>query len=236
MTDRADILREPDADALTSMIATRLLGELAGLQRAGRVPSVCLTGGRIAGAVYRAVALEGPRTEIDWARLDLWWGDERFVPTGDADRNDLEALTALGPLGLAPDRVHAMPAAGEGRSLDQAASDYAAELGDTAFDICLLGVGPDGHVASLFPGHPSSSAPGRVIAVRDSPKPPPDRISLTMDVINASAQVWFCVSGEEKADAVARAVGGADLPAARAHGTHRTLWLIDEAAASRLPV
>ena len=119
-----------------------------------------------------------------------------------------------------------------------AAEAYQRELGGTRFDVCLLGLGPDGHVASLFPEHPSSHADGRVIAVRNSPKPPPDRLSLTLEVINASAEVWFLVSGEDKADATALALQGAgpvQVPGAGAHGRHRTLWLLDQAAASKLP-
>ena len=109
---------------------------------------------------------------------------------------------------------------------------------DLRVDVLLLGVGPDGHVASLFPHHPSfeeGQRAGRsVIAVHDSPKPPPTRLSLTLPVIQAAEQVWCVVSGEDKADAVAEALAGpGDLPASRATGAQRTLWLIDEAAASR---
>ena len=105
-------------------------------------------------------------------------------------------------------------------------------------DVLLLGVGPDGHVASLFPHHPSfeeGQRAGRsVIAVHDSPKPPPTRLSLTLPVIQAAEQVWCVVSGEDKADAVAEALAGpGDLPASRATGAQRTLWLVDEAAASK---
>ncbi len=131
-----------------------------------------------------------------------------------------------------------MPAIDSGISLDDAAARYDDELGETQFDICLLGVGPDGHIASMFPEHPSSHAEGRVIGVRNSPKPPPDRISLTFEVINESRQVWFCVTGDDKADAVAMALLGAgdvQVPAAGAHGTERSLWLLDQDAASKLP-
>ena len=112
-----------------------------------------------------------------------------------------------------------------------AAAAYAAELGDTTFDICLLGMGPDGHVASLFPGHPSSNAAGDVIAVRESPKPPPERISLTLPVINRSAEVWFVVAGADKAEAARIALAGGPVPAGRARGQLRTVWLLDDAAA-----
>jgi len=229
------VVRSADRDDLTADVAERLLGRLIELQATGRKVQLCLTGGGIAAAIYRVLGVNGARTPVDWTTIDLWWGDERFVPAGDSDRNDLEALKALAPLGFAPDRIHVMPASDGAVDLDAAAAAYADELADTTFDVCLLGVGPDGHVASLFPGHPSSTAAGRVIAVRNSPKPPPSRISLTLEVINASAEVWFCVSGAEKAEAVQRALAGADIPAAHAHGTRSTVWLVDGAAAGGLP-
>ena len=108
----------------------------------------------------------------------------------------------------------------------------------TVFDICLLGMGPDGHVASLFPEHPSSYADGRVIGVRSSPKPPSERLSLTLEVINRSAEVWFCVTGSDKAAAARLAFSGAgpiQVPAAGVRGRERTLWLIDRDAAAQLP-
>lgn len=234
-----EIEQYSDADELAEALAVRLLARLAELQADGGVAQLCLTGGRIATRAYTRLAAEGLGSDVDWSRVDLWWGDERFVAADDDDRNDKATLELWRePLGLAAERVHQMPASDGGADLDEAAAAYAAELGSTAFDICLLGLGPDGHVASLFPDHPSSTAPGDVIAVRDSPKPPPDRISLTLPVINRSAEVWFLVSGEDKADAAARSLSGGEsnpVPGAGAHGRTRTVWLIDDAAASRLP-
>ncbi len=134
-----------------------------------------------------------------------------------------------------------------GDDVDGAATAYAARLaafatagGDVpSFDAVLLGVGPDGHCASLFPGHPGTreTAPS-VIAVRESPKPPPTRTSLTFRALDAAREVWFVVAGEGKAEAVARALSGApreEVPSAGPRGTERTLWLIDRAAAGQLP-
>ena len=233
----AELLVHADGDAVAEALAARLLARLADLQQAGRVPQLCLTGGRIASQAYARVAEQGRSSAVDWTRVELWWGDERFVPGDDDDRNAKQALDLLRePLGLPDERVHAMPAADDGADLDGAAEAYARELGDTTFDICLLGLGPDGHVASLFPDHPSSQAQGRVIAVRNSPKPPPDRISLTLEVLNASAEIWFAASGSDKADAVALAVqGAATVPGGRARGQQRTVWLLDRSAAETLP-
>jgi len=234
-----EIVLHADADAVAEALATRLLSRLAELQAGSRVPQLALTGGRIATRAYARLAAAGPAAAVDWSRVDLWWGDERFVAARDVERNAKQAVDLLRePLGLPDARVHEMLAADAGVGLDAAAEAYAAELGDTVFDICLLGLGPDGHVASLFPEHPSVHAGGRVIAVRNAPKPPPDRISLTLEVINRSAEVWFVVSGTDKAAAVAMAVQGAgpvQVPGAGAHGEDRTLWLLDSEAAAELP-
>lgn len=239
ITDSTQILLYPGADDVAEALASRLVARLVELQQGDHVPQVALTGGRIATKAYQRLAADGAAAAVDWSRVELWWGDERFVAVADDDRNDkatLEVLTSALPLD--PERIHPMPASDQGHDLDAAAAAYAAELGDTVFDICLLGMGPDGHVASLFPGHPSAQATGRVIAVRESPKPPPDRISLTLQVIDESAEVWFVVSGTDKADAARLALvgGGAEpVPAAGATGASATIWLLDQDAAAQLP-
>ena len=229
----------PDAEAVGEALTARLLIRLQEVQRQQRVPQVALTGGRVATAAYRRLARVGAESAVDWSRVDLWWGDERFVPATDDDRNDHATLQQLrSALPLDEDRIHRMPASDGKLGLDAAAAAYDDELGSTVFDICLLGLGPDGHVASIFPDHPSSSAGGRVIAVRDSPKPPPDRISLTPATINASREVWFLVAGADKANATELALTGAgpvQVPGARVSGVQRTVWLLDEGAASQLP-
>lgn len=231
-----ELIRYADADAVAAGMAERLIASLAELQAAGRTPQVALTGGRIATRVYRQLATDEAATAVDWSNLDLWWGDERWVPAADSDRNAKLALDAFGDLlGLDPARIHPMPASDGDVDLDSAARAYAEELGQTTFDICLLGMGPDGHIASLFPDHAWATATGSVIPVRNSPKPPQERISLTLEAINRSREIWFCVSGADKADAAAQVLSGhANLPAAAASGTERTVWLIDQDAAAKL--
>ncbi|MBO0810652.1 MAG: 6-phosphogluconolactonase [Microlunatus sp.] len=239
----AEYLIHPDADAVAEAIAVRLVTRIAELQaaRPDRPVHVALTGGRIATKAYQRLAAVGTDSGVDWTRVAVWWGDERFVPADSEDRNDRAAVAALLPaLPLAEDQVHPMPADDGSTGLDQAAAQYGAELGDTVFDICLLGVGPDGHVASVFPDHPSFDlslqATVPVIPVRDAPKPPPLRISVTHPVINRSAEVWFTVSGADKADAVGWAVTGSKrVPAGQVQGTARTVWLLDQDAAAQLP-
>ncbi len=222
--------------ALATVIADRLTARLAELQVAGKRPSVVLTGGTIAIDAYRAISGGG----VDWSEVDFYWGDERFVPDGHADRNDQQAKDAfLTRLGVPAERIHAMPAHGCELSTAAAADAYAAELPSEPFDLVLLGMGPDGHVASLFPGfeqlHETSR---RAVEVFNSPKPPPVRVTMTFPTLNHADAVWFLVAGDGKADAVSRALNHGtidDTPATGVTGLAETLWLLDEAAASHLP-
>jgi 6-phosphogluconolactonase len=240
-----------DADELAAAVAARLITRLVDIQAGGSSASVVLTGGGIAGKTYAAVAASPARGAVDWRHLDVWWGDERFLPSGHPERNETQAREALldkVPLDTA--RVHPMPASDgpDGDDPEAAAERYAAELaraarpqdhGPTpAFDVCLLGIGPDGHIASLFPGKPAVTDPRPVVAVRGAPKPPPVRISLTIPTIQKSREVWVIAAGEDKAKAVNMALSGAgpqQVPAAAARGSQRTLWLLDRGAASALP-
>ena len=243
------VLVHRTADLLASAVAARLLTRLVDVQSTGRVPSLVMTGGGIADRIHRAVATSPARDAVDWRRVRLWWGDERFLPPGDPERNETQARAALlDDLALDPALVHPMPADDGSADADTAAEDYAESLRAAAapedhgaiptFDIVMLGMGPEGHVASLFPERPALYETRPVVAVHGSPKPPPTRISLTLPTLNRAREVWFLVAGEAKARAVRLALGGAgamQVPAAGVHGQARTLWLLDSAAASQLP-
>lgn len=182
------------------------------------------------------------RDAVDWSAVHVWWGDERYLPAGDPDRNDTQNDEAgLSSLGLPAEHVHRVAGPDTSADAQESARRYEEELrehGGGMFDVVVLGVGPDGHVASLFPHHPAAGTTGAIaIAVHDSPKPPPDRVSLTRECLERSREVWFLVSGGDKADAVRRGTTGASFettPAAHVHGQDRTLWLLDEAAAADL--
>lgn len=239
-----------DKELMAKAAAARLITCVVDAQAARGSASVVLTGGRNGNALLAALAESSARDAVDWARLDLWWGDERFLPDGDPDRNHAQAREALlDAVPLDPDRVHPMPASDGpwGNDADAAADAYAEALARAAgpeghgpvpsFDVLMLGVGPDTHVASLFPEHPGVRERERtVIGVHGSPKPPPVRVSLTLPAIRAAREVWLLAAGEDKADAVAFALSGADeiqAPAAGAYGRTRTLWLLDRAAAAK---
>ena len=235
-------------DLLASAAAARTVTRVADAIAARGHAHLVLTGGGIGTKVLAAIAAAPARDAVDWRSVDFWWGDERFEATGDPERNETGARAALlDALGVDPARVHAVPGPDgpDGDDPDAAAARYAAELaaaGDgapvPAFDVLMLGIGPEGHVASIFPESPAAHATGSVVAVRNSPKPPPTRISLTFSAIQAAREVWILASGGEKAEAVAEALSGVSqdkLPAAGARGRDRTLFLLDPAAAAQLP-
>ncbi|QFZ22044.1 6-phosphogluconolactonase [Saccharothrix syringae] len=245
---KPEVVVHRDGDLLAAAAAARLVTALVDAQTARGTAHLVLTGGRTGIAVLEQLRATPARDAVDWSRVELYWGDERFLPSGHPERNETQAREALlDHVPVPAGRVHVVePSDGRfGDDPDAAAAAYAevlAGLGDGAvpsFDVCLLGVGEEGHVASVFPDSPAVRERERpVVAVRDCPKPPPTRVSLSLPAIRASRQVWLMTTGAAKAEAVAAALTGtaeADLPAAGAVGTERTLWLLDAAAAAKVP-
>ncbi len=247
-----EVVVHANPELLTAATAARLVTRLVDLQAGGSVPSVVLTGGGTGIGVLEQLREAPARDAVDWSAVELYWGDERFLPAGHPERNDTQAREALlDHVPVDPARVHPMaPSDGEfGDDADAAAAAYAALLAERArpedhapvpsFDVCMLGMGEEGHVASIFPHSPAVYETERsVVAVHGSPKPPPTRISLTLPAIRQSIETWLVVTGEPKAAAVALALSGAGevaLPAAGAQGQRRTLWLLDRGAAAKLP-
>lgn len=241
------IEKYPDKDALVAAAGDRLVDAIVeAIAQRGRALIVLTGGGTGIGLLKHA---REHADKIDWANVHLFWGDERFVPADDDERNEKQAREALiDHVDIPAANVHAMPASDGafGDDLDAAAADSERVLAETAddgasapdFDVHLLGMGGEGHINSLFPHTPAVRETERlVVGVTDSPKPPPRRITLTLPAVQRSREVWLVVSGEEKADAVAAAVGGAspdDVPAAGGVGRSATVWLLDEAAAAKL--
>ena len=246
MTAARTVVVHPDADALAVTTGARLLLHVLDAQALRSPVHVVLTGGTVGIRLLAEAAGNPLRDLVDWSDVHVWWGDERFVASDDADRNALQAREALlDALPLPAGNVHEMPAARPDDASygpDEAAADYAAELARHApagastpvFDVVLLGMGPDMHVASLFPGHPARDAAGAAtVGVHGSPKPPPSRVSLTFEAIDRAREVWVVAAGAEKAEAVAASLAGDPASSAgRVRGTERTLWLVDAAAAS----
>jgi len=246
-----EVVVHHDGPLLAKAVAARLVTALVDSAAARGSASVVLTGGGIGTAVLTELAVAPARDAIDWRHLDVWWGDERFEPAGDPERNETGARSALlDHVDVDQQRVHPMPGPDgpDGPDPEAAAARYAGWLAEAArpedhgpvpaFDVLMLGIGPEGHVASLFPGMPALYDERPVVAVRGSPKPPPTRLSLTLPSIRAAREVWILASGAEKADAVAMALsdaGPVQVPAAGARGRQRTLFLLDRDAAAKVP-
>lgn len=232
-----------DKEQLSDASGARLLLALADAQAARGVAHAVLTGGSMGSAVLASAGAAPFRDLVDWRRVHLWWGDERFLPYGDPDRNDTQNRAALlDALPLLAEQVHAVAGPDLAPTPRDSALEYAGQLARAAmagepvpdFDVLLLGVGPDGHICSLFPGHPVLDVVDRpTAAVEDSPKPPPQRVTLTFPALARARHTWFVVSGEDKADAVSGALAGAptkEVPAGTPRGRESTLWLVDAAA------
>jgi 6-phosphogluconolactonase len=242
-----DVETYPDSGLLVEAAGNRLIDTIrTAVADRGRAVIV-LTGGGNGIALLQHLGTHGQ--QIDWSKVHLFWGDDRYVPEDDDERNYKQARAALlDHLDIPSSNVHAMPASdGEfGADLAAAALAYEQVLAANAepgyptpnFDVHLLGMGPEGHINSLFPDTPAVRETTRmVVSVEDSPKPPPQRITLTLPAIRRSREVWLMVSGAAKAEAAAAAIGGADpvsVPAAGAVGLETTLWLLDKEAAAQL--
>ena len=247
------VVVHPDAATLAATTAARLLVHLVDAQSTRRPLHVVLTGGGLGTQVLSDIAASPLRDAVDWTGVHLWWGDERFLPAGDPDRNETQARSALiDQLPIPAGNVHPIP--GPDADIDDpadSAEHYASTLAAFApthartddagppvpeFDLVLLGVGPDGHIASLFPGHDSLDVTDRaVVGVHGSPKPPPVRVSLTLPALETATEIWLFVAGADKSEAVGRALAGDDIhrtPAAGAKGRARTLWLLDTEVAA----
>lgn len=196
------------------MVVTRVADAEAAAERAADVLATAISSARVVrGEAHAALAggstprrayeLLGPMLD-DWSDVHLWFGDERCVPADDADSNARMVAESLAAPGATVHRI-------EGElGPDEAAARYSERLGDAVLDVALLGLGPDGHTASLFPHDVALNAGGVAVAVRNSPKPPPERVSLTLPKLNESVRIVLLVAGEEKREALARVLGPAD--------------------------
>jgi 6-phosphogluconolactonase len=230
----------PSVDAVAMATADRILavGRDA-IQRRGRFV-IALSGGSTPLAICPILVVPPRVTMLDWSMVEFFFVDERAVPPDHPDSNFMTAKLALLDYlrGVRPARVHRMPA--DAPDLEAAAAAYERDLRDALgdrprFDLVWLGMGSDGHTASLFPGSAALHERRRLVAANWAPGPGAWRMTLTFPVLNAAREALFVVTGAEKADALAQVWSGqSDLPAARVHA-RRTRWLVDEAAAGSLP-
>lgn len=259
MSANVRITPHPSFDVLAATTAARLITRLLDVQSERGEATVVLTGGSVGIATLREVAKSPARLAVDWGKVNFWFGDDRFVPTDSPERNYGQAAEALlNHVPVDPARVHAMAPSDSVADLGEAVALYAAELADAArtewenddaspdeppavprFDVLLLGLGPDAHIASLFPEMAGIRTKGAaVVGVLNSPKPPPVRVSLTLETINSAQEIWIVAAGADKAAAVGLGLAGASeiqVPASGARGVNKTMWLLDEAAAAKVP-
>lgn len=232
-----EVRKAINASDVASLAADEIIDSLVSIIKAKGVAHIALTGGTAGILTLEVLSKKEDLASVDLSKVHFWWGDERYVEKDSNDRNAIQARNALlNSINVSESNIHEFPAADSGLSVDDAREAFEKYLvsafeGKTpAMDLTIMGMGPDGHVASLFPG---IAYPDQVIvAVHNSPKPPAERLSLSMDVINNSEKVVFVVSGIDKAEAV-QAVHKdpeCELPAARVSAKGQTIWLIDEAA------
>lgn len=239
---KRDIRIFVDRAAVENAVAHAVVAEIRDAIAARGLADVVLTGGTVGIGTLVAMSQLPEDSTIDWSKVRVWWGDERYVPAGHSDRNDAQADAAvLSTLPFDPAHIFRFPASDSGLTLDEARQSFDATLraafdGEPRFDVVLCGIGPDGHVASLFPGH-DHGAGHLVIAVSDSPKPPAERLSLTFAALNAGRHVWIVCAGADKAEAVARVMHNeppAVTPATALHGIESTIVWADAAAAQHV--
>lgn len=231
------LIVHPDARLTARAAGLRLLLTLIEAQGLRAPLHVALTGGGMGIRMLAEIAGETLADAVDWDNVHLWWGDERFAE--DELRNASQARAAwIDGLPIPPGNVHEVARPSEVATVEEAAAAYGREVAGVRFTVVILGLGPDGHVASLFPGRPEVDAEGLgALPVRNSPKPPPERVTLTRELLCNTEQLWFVVAGADRGPTVAAAMHpqGAPLPSARVRGRN-TLWLVDAALAARLPV
>jgi 6-phosphogluconolactonase len=229
-----------DADALAQEAATRLLARLSEPRERF---AVGLTGGSSPERLYRLLATEPYRNQIPWERVHWFWGDDRFVPQDDPRSNAGQARRLfLDRVPVPPANLHAIPT--DAANADEAARRYETQLQEfygadwldperPLFDLILMGVGNDGHTASLFPGKPQIEETERwVVGVPQAGQEPfVPRVTLTFPTLASTRDMLFLVTGRGKREIMARLLAGADLPAARAHSDGNLVWLVDREAA-----
>lgn len=223
------------AEDLAEEVAQQLSEKISQALSSSQRFDLVLTGGGV--GILTLEKLAAHLQAEDVKGLHLWWGDERFVASDSNERNELQARKALiEKINIHPENIHPFPSANVD-NIEKAGAEFAKQLEklEPKFDVVLLGMGPDGHVASLFPGSSATAVGDWIVIEKESPKPPKQRLSLSYKAIKSAREVWLLVSGLEKADAVAIGyLADSDLPLAKVQGVEKTLWFLDEAAASKI--
>lgn len=222
-----EVISLTDQLALIDRVVTDLTGAVEKKLTTQNQINIGLTGGRL-GSLLTSQLLSSPLAQNQ--KVHFWWTDERFLPVGDDQRNDSAVPDHL----VNQPNLHPLAAANSSSmaKASEIANQQLAKLGpEKLMDITLLSVGPDGHVASLFPNHQALTATDLVVAITDSPKPPKDRLTWTLGALNRSEQIWLLASGSEKLQAVTHLMAGdKEIPASNVHGLSRTVLYAEKSA------
>jgi 6-phosphogluconolactonase len=228
MNDDLDISMYSDSAALVSAAVDEAIELISQQLLVKDVCHIALTGGTLGTQFAQALAEKLNSHVADLTGLHIWFSDERFDGAESPLRNSQPVRISLKNNSVT---VHEVQSTDDGVNVIEAAAAYEAELQDITMDICILGLGPDGHVASLFPNHWNPQLTARAIPITDSPKPPPQRVSFSMNFINTSQEVWIIAAGEGKAPAVTQILeGDQSIPAGHVMATQVTRLFVDTAA------
>ena len=229
MRENLELTLYADAAELVVVVAKEAIDAISHRLNEKGICHFALTGGSL-GNEFAKKLVENINNSGDLTGLNIWFSDERFDSADSPLRNSRPVRDGLINASVA---VHEVKSTDDGMNVDEAAADYVAELRGLKMDICVLGLGPDGHVASLFPNHWNPESRDSAIAIADSPKPPDERVSFSMAFINSSEQVWIIASGVHKAAAVKEVLAAdVSVPAGHVQAAGLTRLLVDTAAFS----
>ena len=226
--DELDLTLYADAKELSEEVTVQILASIERGLKLKNQYHLVLTGGTLGVQISEALVNEFNADPDGFAGLHIWWSDERFVPADSVERNAFPFHKTVVNSKIV---IHEVLASDVAKSIDESVSDYELALENVDIDLNILGLGPDGHVASLFPGVADIDDQRRIFAITDSPKPPPARVSFTMSTINSAQEVWIVAAGESKAEAVTKIIeGNLSIPASYVRGHSHTRLIVDTEA------
>jgi len=223
--DDLDLTLYADQTELLEEVTSQLLEVIETGLRINGVFHLALTGGTLGSELTRTLVADWNAHPELYQGLHIWWSDERFVDRSSAEQNSSPVLNSVTNKNVT---IHMLRASDEVENIDVAVEDYLARLGETFMDLTILGLGPDGHIASLFPGAAHIDRLEKIIAITDSPKPPAVRATFTLSMINTSTLVWIIAAGASKADAVTKIIeGDLSIPASYVRAADHTRLIVD---------
>ena len=223
--DDLDLTLYADQAELLEEVTSQLLEVIETGLRINGVFHLALTGGTLGTELTRTLVADWNAHPELYQGLHIWWSDERFVDRSSAEQNSSPALNSVTNKNVT---IHMLRSSDEVENIDLAVEDYLAQLGEAFMDLTILGLGPDGHIASLFPGAAHIDRLEKVIAITDSPKPPAVRATFTLSMINTSTLVWIIAAGASKADAVTKIIeGDLSIPASYVRAADHTRLIVD---------